>query len=227
MRHLQRALVALAVTVPLFAAAAAEESGELLVLPPIVVEAQREVPMITTPDRHLTVEEARREIERTPGGVGLVGQEDIEDSLGSNLKDALDLVPGVLVRPRRGGTSDESQVSIRGSGLRNNFHVRGLNVLIDGFPVNNADGFFRPEVLEPLTAKRVEVYKGANSLRFGANSLGGAINVVTKIGADAPLVVARSEGGSYGYFKNYLATGQIHGPIDAYAGLSLKISLDK
>jgi uncharacterized glyoxalase superfamily protein PhnB len=50
------------------------------------------------------------------------------------------LASGVLIRPRF-GAADESQLSIRGSGLRNNFHLRGVNVLLDGFPYGNADGF--------------------------------------------------------------------------------------
>ena len=87
-----------------------------------------------------------------------------------------------------------------------------MNVLIDGFPYGNADGFSDLESLELLATKYVEVYKGANALRFGANSLGGAINLVTKTGYDAGLLELRSEAGSFGFLKNYLATGQVYGP---------------
>ena len=128
-----------------------------------------------------------------PGGVGIVTQEQIEETRAANLKDALDLVPGVMVRPRF-GAADESQLSIRGSGLRNNFHLRGVNVLIDGFPYGNADGFSDFESLELLATKRIEVFKGANALRFGGNTLGGAINLVTKTGDDAGLVESRHRG---------------------------------
>jgi len=47
----------------------------------------------------------------------------IEQTRAANLKDVLDFVPGVMIRPRF-GAADESQLSIRGSGLRNNFHLR-------------------------------------------------------------------------------------------------------
>jgi iron complex outermembrane receptor protein len=104
--------------------------------------------------------------------------------------------------------------------LRNNFHVRGVNILQDGFILNNADGFFRPEVLDLSTAKRVEVYKGANALRFGANSLGGAINLVTKTGRDAGRLDLWNEGGSFGFAKNYFATGHVFGPFDFYTALT-------
>ncbi|MGH7397395.1 MAG: TonB-dependent receptor family protein [Candidatus Rokuibacteriota bacterium] len=195
------------------AVATAQEPPEAT-LPPVVVESSR------APDERTRTEtEAREELRRVPGGTGVVGQQTIEDSRAANLKDALDFVPGVFVQPRF-GAADESQISIRGSGLRNNFHLRGVSVLIDGFPYGNADGFSDFESLELLTTKRIEVYKGANALRFGGYTLGGAINLVTKTGYDAPLVELRSAAGSFGYLKNYVGTGQVYGPLDLYVGLS-------
>ena len=47
----------------------------------------------------------------------------------------------------------------------------------------------------------VEVYKGANALRFGANSLGGAINFVTPTGRDASLLGASADIGSFGFHR--------------------------
>src|SRR5262249_51152043 len=92
-------------------------------LPPVVVESGRGID-----ERRRTEEEAREELQRVPGGTDVVGQQTIEQSRGANLKDALDFVPGVLIQPRF-GAADESQLSIRGSGLRNNFHLRGVTVL--------------------------------------------------------------------------------------------------
>lgn len=194
-------------------------SAEPVHLPEIVVRDVA-IPPVATPERLYNEAQARDAIERTPGGVDLIGAEEIKQSRGTNLKDVLDFTPGVLVRPRDAGTSEESQISIRGSGLRNNFHVRGLNILLDGFTLNNADGFFRPEVLELSTTKRLEVYKGANALRFGGNSLGGAINLVTKTGSDAGLIELWSEGGSFNFAKNYLGTGHRWGPFDLCSGFT-------
>ncbi len=183
-------------------------------LEPVIVESTQ-----LPPERTRSEQEAREEIDRTPGGVELVPRKQIEESRAANLKDVLDFVPGVLIRPRF-GAADESQLSIRGSGLRNNFHLRGVNVLIDGFPYGNADGFSDFESLELLTTKYIEVYKGANALRFGGNTLGGAINLVTKTGHDAGLIESRVEAGSFGFFKGYLGTGQVYGPFDLYAAFS-------
>lgn len=173
---------------------------------------------LSVPDRRLSQEEAEKQIiDSTPGGIGFVNERQIEESRATTLKDVLNYVPGVLVRPRFG---DESQLIIRGSGLRNNFHLRGVTLLMDGFVYGNADGFSDFESIEPLTLKHIEVFKGANSLRFGGNTLGGAINFVTKTGYDAGILEARSQVGSFGYFKNYLGTGQVYGPFDFYTGLS-------
>ena len=182
-------------------------------LKPVVVEGAR------IPDeRTETEQEAREELQRVPGAVDLVDETRIRESRAANLKDVLDFTPGILIRPRFG--SDESQISIRGSGLRNNFHLRGVNILIDGFPYGNADGFSDFEALELLTTKRIEVYRGASALRFGGNTLGGAINLVTKTGYDAGLFEIRTEAGSFGFLKNYIGTGQVYGPLDFYIGLT-------
>ena len=183
-------------------------------LEPVVVETVK-VP----PDRTRTDEEAREELSRVPGGTAVVDQTTIEQSRAANLKDVLDFVPGILIRPRS-GAADESQLSIRGSGLRNNFHLRGINVLIDGFIYGQADGFSDFESLELLTTKRIEVYKGANALVFGGYTLGGAINLVTKTGYDAGLIELRTEAGSFGFAKNYIGTGQVYGPFDLYAAFA-------
>ncbi|MGE3537944.1 MAG: TonB-dependent receptor family protein [Candidatus Tectimicrobiota bacterium] len=187
-------------------------------LPPVVVT---ETPLQggVAAERRRSEAEARQELERLPGGSALVGAQEIRDSRGANFQDVLEFVPGVLIRPRF-GAADESQLSVRGSGLRNNFHLRGVNILLDGFLYGNADGFSDFEALELLSTKYIEVYKAANALRFGANALGGAINLVTKTGYDAGLLELRSQVGSFGFFKNHLATGQVYGPFDVYIGFT-------
>ena len=185
-------------------------------LAPMVVEGA-----VLTPDRTATTEEARQEIERTvPGGAEVIGEPTIKESLGENLRGVLDFVPGVLIRPRF-GLADESQFSIRGSGLQNNFHSRDINFLFNSFMYGQADGFSDFESIELMDTKRIEVFKAANALRFGANSIGGAVNFVTKTGYDAAPFELWSEGGSYGFWKQHLATGLVFGPVDFYGGASM------
>jgi len=57
----------------------------------------------------------------------------------------------VFVQPRYG--SEESRLSIRGSGLQRTFHGRGLKLLQDGVPLNLADGGFDFQAVEPLVSR--------------------------------------------------------------------------
>jgi iron complex outermembrane recepter protein len=64
------------------------------------------------------------------------------------------------------------------------------------------------------------VYKGANALRYGANSLGGAINFVTPTGRDASPLETRVDVGSFGYVRSQASTGAASGPWDYFINLS-------
>src|SRR6185503_13467169 len=125
--------------------------------------------------------ETRQRLAEIPGAVAMVDAAQIRETRQANLKDVLQFVPGVYIQPRF-GAADESQISIRGSGLRDNFHARGVNLLVNGMPYRNADGFTDFESLEMLTTESIEVYKGGNALHYGGSTLGGAINLDTKTG---------------------------------------------
>lgn len=150
-------------------------------------------------------EAARIELDRLPGATELLTRQDIQQTPANNLKDVLNFTPGVLAQSRYG--SDEAQLSVRGSGLRNNYHARGINILINGLPYGDADGFSDYEALEFLAAQRIEVWKGANALRFGGNTAGGAIDLVTETGDTALPLELRIQGGAYGNYKGYISTG--------------------
>lgn len=164
------------------------------------------------------IEQAREELKLVPGSTALIPFTEIHQSLAHNLKDVLGFTPGVLAQPRFG--ADESQLSIRGSGLRNNFHMRGLNVLIDGVPSQEADGFSDFEALDLLATQRIEVWKGANALRYGGNSLGGAINFITHTGETASPIAVTLEGGGFGLFKAQISSGMVRGPFSYYLSAS-------
>lgn len=157
-------------------------------------------------------------IEQSPGNSSLVGTEEIRNSLAINLKDVLGFTPGVLIQSRYG--SEESQFSIRGSGLRGNFHERGVNLFMNGIAYQDGDGFSDFEALELHSMRQVEVWKGANALRYGGNSAGGAINLVTYTGETASPFQATVEGGSFGLFKAHASTGGVRGRLSYYLSAS-------
>lgn len=165
------------------------------------------------------LELARRELASVPGGADVVDLgADVRSGRVSTLKDALEFSPGVYIQPRFG--AEEARLSIRGSGLQRTFHGRGVALLLDGVPVNLADGGFDFQVIEPLAARYVEVWRGPNALQFGGVTLGGAINYVSPTGRDTAPVLARIEVGSFGYLRGQMAGGYARGPFDAYVSLT-------
>ena len=168
----------------------------------------------TPPGGSLTVPgiaQARAIIDRIPGGVALVPDTAFKNGPANTIRDVLGWVPGVITQPK---SNIDNRVSIRGSGLSRNFGNRGINVYMDGIPINTADGLFDVFEIDPTAYRYVEVYKGANGLRYGANSLGGAINFVTPTGRDASPFEARFDAGSFGFVRGQASTGGVSGPAD-------------
>ncbi|MFZ5736325.1 MAG: TonB-dependent receptor family protein [Pseudomonadota bacterium] len=166
----------------------------------------------------LTVQQALRDIEQTPGGVALVPANAYRNSTVSNtIKDILDYVPGVFAQPKWG---DDTRLSIRGSGLSRNFHLRGVQLYMDGIPINTADGYGDFQEIDPTAYNYVAVYKGANALQFGANSLGGAINFVTKTGRDPFPNGVSVDAGAFGYRRLQANAGGVNGAWDGYVTAS-------
>jgi iron complex outermembrane receptor protein len=194
---------------------AGAESDVVVSLQPVAAELTELTVIGTARD----LDERRARLARVPGSVALVESAAIRQSRQANLKDVLAFTPGVYVQPRF-GAADESQLSIRGSGLRNNFHARGINLLVNGMPYRNADGFTDFEALELLTAESIEVYKGGNALRYGGSTLGGAINLETRTGYTAAPIDVTTQGGSFGLFKSQVSSGGTAGKLDWYGSVA-------
>jgi len=161
-----------------------------------------------------TADQARQDIAHTPGGVAVIAAEDYKTtSVANTIKDVLQYVPGVFAQPKWG---DDTRLSIRGSSLSRNFHLRGVQLYMDGIPINTSDGYGDFQEIDPTAYKYVEVFKGANALQFGANSLGGAINFVTPTGRDASVNTAAIDMGSFGYRRFQASVGGASGPWDAF-----------
>lgn len=180
-----------------------------------------EITVTGTGDPALTLPEpetAAQELGQAAGGTALVDAETYRRGRTSTLKDALDFTPGVFVQPRFG--SEEARLSIRGSGLQRTFHGRGLKLLQDGVPLNLADGGFDFQAVEPLSARYIEVYRGANALRYGGSTLGGAINFVSESGHGGAPVRLRLEGGAFGYARGQAGVALERGRFDSFLSLA-------
>jgi vitamin B12 transporter len=113
-----------------------------------------------------------------------------------------------------------------GPGTSTTVRIRGGNadqvlVLIDGAIMNSATlGNFDFANLTTDNIERIEVLRGAQSMLWGADAMGGVINITTKKGTGVPSVSAFSE---YGSFSSIREGGQVSGqkgPIDFSAAIS-------
>jgi len=108
--------------------------------------------------------------------------------------DLLRQVPGVQV-DQLGGPGGISLVYIRGSDPN---HVL---VLVDGIrvndPTNSRGGGFDFSSLDPSQIERIEVLRGAASAIYGADAMGGVINIVTRKAEPGGSVSAAAGGLGY------------------------------
>ncbi|EGF90544.1 tonB dependent receptor family protein [Asticcacaulis biprosthecium C19] len=166
------------------------------------------------PDDPAPVRQTRARLSRTPGSVAVVARESYDNSYALGLFDTLKSVSGVFAQKKFG---EDGRFSIRGSGIGNSAHNRGSWLAIDGVPVNQADGSGDFQEMDPLSVRYVEVYKGANALRFGGAQLGGAVNYVTPTGLNAGYrSLVRVEGGSFGTLRGHVAYADVLGDYDLY-----------
>ena len=179
------------------------------------IEENPERTIIVTGER--AANEAEERASQTPGATDVVTYDEYADKSLVSLRDALAYSPGVYLQPRYG---QEVRISIRGSGLSRGFHMRGLTLLQDGVPINLADDNGDFQELEPIFFEYLEVYRGANALRFGSGTLGGAVNGVTPTGETAPGLYLRGDAGSFETYRGLVSYGVQSGPGDAWAAIS-------
>lgn len=156
---------------------------------------------------------------RQAGAVTFVDGSSFASRSAATMRDVLKDTPGVLVQERYG---QEQRIAIRGSGMARSYHLRGLEILQDGAPVNAADGSGDLYQIDPVALRGAEVWRGGNALRFGATTLGGAVNVIS---ATARTVAtpheAGVEAGADGFLRNHVRTSYVSGRFDMLASVTL------
>jgi len=146
-------------------------------------------------------------LDQSPASVSEVDSEEIDNKQIERVADALRAVPGLSV-VQTGTPGQLTSVFTRG--LRSE-HTQ---VLLDGIPVNQGlAGLFNFADLTTDNIDRVEVVRGPQSTIYGPRALAGAIQVFTKQGNGEPGVTISEEGGTYGTFRESLAS---EGKIDIF-----------
>lgn len=111
--------------------------------------------------------------EATPPGVAVLDAQVLEANDKTNLASALALAPGVSWM--HVGQRNEGTVYVRG------FDLRQVPLFIDGIPIYTPyDGLADLDRFTTFDVAEVRVSKGFTSVLYGANALGGAINIVSR-----------------------------------------------
>lgn len=131
----------------------------------------------------------------------------------SDLGEVLARSEGVSVR-RLGGLGSEARFSL--SGLADD----RIRFFLDGVPLELAGHAFGIANVPVNLVERVEIYRGVVPLRFGADALGGAVNLVTDQGTRGPRASTSYQVGSFGTYRLTLSARHAHKPSGLFARAS-------
>src|SRR5215470_11592356 len=165
-------------------------------------------------------EEAARQKTQIPGAFTVKTNDDMELGRASNFEDLLQRTPGVFLQSENG--MEVSKISVRGSGITSEDEPLGVMFLMDGLNFNQGDGETILEDMDVASISHAEVFRGADAFKYGAMTLGGAINFVPFTGYDAPPFQVRLTGGSYGFFRGDMSGGAVQGQFDEFGAISFR-----
>ena len=141
-------------------------------------------------------------------------EEDLKRRQVKTVVEALRLTQGTAVF-QRGGPGTAASVRIRGGKSEQTL------VLIDGAIANSAtSGSFNFAHLTTDNIEKIEIVRGAQSTLWGADALGGVINITTKRGKGAPKAGAFFEYGSFNTLREGGHLSGSKGPFDFSLALS-------
>ncbi|KJZ67080.1 TonB-dependent receptor plug domain-containing protein [Pseudomonas fluorescens] len=130
----------------------------------------------------LTATRLKQSPAAVPGSMTVIDSELINASGARDISELLRLVPGMMV-----GNINGNQAAVNYHGT-NATEARRLQVLIDGRSVYRAglatvDWSDIPVALEDI--ERIEVFRGPNTVSYGANALMAVVNIITRNPADS------------------------------------------
>lgn len=121
----------------------------------------------------ITASRTEKGMKEAPIPISVIGKKQLEEHQARTLKQALELLPQVQLRPLHGKTGYE--VVMQG------FEGNQVLVLIDGLPITASTGStVNLSQYLNVDVEQIEVIQGASSAQYGSSAMGGVINVITK-----------------------------------------------
>lgn len=157
-----------------------------LVLPINAVQAA--TPLNTV---NVTANRMARTIDETLAAVTVMTREDIERSQAKDITQLLDGTQG-LSMSNNGGLGKTTAIRLRGTGSNQ------VLVLIDGVRIGSATlGTAAFQDIPLAQIERIEIVRGPRSQLYGADAMGGVIQIFTRKAKDGGQVTAEAEYGSH------------------------------
>ncbi len=148
----------------------------------IVVTGTKEAPKLETP-------KATSDLIDTPQTVTVISDQTLRRQNLLTLRDALTTVPGITFGAGEGGGGYGDSINLRGYSANNDITQDGVR---DSAQYSRTD---------PFNLQQIEVYNGANSVFNGSGSVGGTINLVSKIPQSDDLTILSAAIGTDDYYR--------------------------
>ncbi len=150
---------------------------------------------VESPEIVISATKTEKSLREVPSTVALINGDESAQYGNNSIADMVKDIPGVEISDN--SLAGSKRIMIRGeSGGR-------VITLIDGQKINeqkSMDG--APLLVDPATVERIEVVKGAASVLYGSEAIGGVVNIITKKGGKKPIggtVAGSYNSGTSGY----------------------------
>lgn|GEM_PF-128931 len=169
----------------------------------------------------------------TPTSLSVFGNEALETLNVSNLDDVGKYVPNLNINRFGVGNPSQAAIFIRGIGLQDHLIVTdpGVGVYVDGVYLGRQMG----SNLSLPNIERVEVLRGPQGTLYGRNSIGGAVNIITRQPGDVEEFEISARGGTraraeFSAYGNFPVTDNfaisVNGAFKRRDGVGRAVNLD-
>ncbi len=188
---------------------------------PMAGAQQQEIPtsIYTLPTEEVSAYRTPVQLRETTQSVSIISEKAIGARNPASAVELFQQLPGIQI-DQVGNAGGQGNIYIRGSEPNHTL------ILIDGVrlndPTNNRGGGYDLSTLDPSSIERIEVIRGAGSAIYGADAMGGIVNIVTKRGkVDGIGGSVRGEVGGQGFRQAQgsvgFGTNRFQGQIGASA----------
>jgi vitamin B12 transporter len=173
-----------------------------------------DTPEITTREVITSATKTPLPASQVTSAVEVITGQELEQKKIKTVFDALRLAQGVTAFSS-GGPGSLANIRIRGAQSKHTL------VVIDGTIVNSpTDGAFNFANLTAENIENIEILRGAQSMLWGSDAIGGVINITTKRGTGKPTASAFVEYGSFATIREGGQLSGTKGPFDFSLSLS-------